>query len=220
MARKFGVNMVVLHDIFDGKSVNHHELNNPFAQLKNEESGDFDLEKEINAILDFINKNKKLFFLVISSNHDDFLDRWLKNTDWRKSLNKRAYLKFANIVANGEAPKGVINYVLEKYTKNTTCLSLNSSFRLHGWELSQHGHLGTNGSRGSVAQFKNLNTKTITAHSHTPAREDGSVVVGTLTKKRLNYNNGASSWMHSNVLIYPNGKASHLNIINGRYTTL
>jgi hypothetical protein len=37
---------------------------------------------------------------------------------------------------------------------------------------------------------------------------------------RLGYNNGASSWMHSNAIMYPNGKVSQLNIIKGRYTTL
>lgn len=220
IARKFKTDLVVIHDIFDGATVNHHEINNPFAQLRNELKKDFNLETEIKNVVKFFKKHDDLDFLVISSNHDDFLDRWLKNTDWRKNPNRMAYLKYANIVAQNKAPNGVIPYILQKKTKNVKCLGLNNSYRLNGWELSQHGHIGVNGSRGSVSQFKNLNTKTITGHSHTPAREDGSVVVGTLTNKRLGYNNGASSWMHSNVLMYPNGKVSHINLINGKYTTL
>jgi hypothetical protein len=220
IARKLKVNKIVLHDIFDGKSVNHHELKNPFAQLRNEQTGEHDLEAEIDNVIGFLNDNKDLNFLIISSNHDDFLDRWLQSNDWRKSGNRKAYLKYANIVANDLAPNGIIQYVINESTNNAECLGLNSSYRVNGWELSQHGHIGVNGSRGSVAQFKNLNTKTITAHSHTPAREDGSIVVGTLTNKRLGYNNGATSWMHSNVILYPNGKASHINLINGKYTTL
>ena len=220
IAKKFNCEIIVLHDIFDGKSINHHELNNPFAQLRNEETGDNNLENEISNVVDFLNSNKNFNFLVISSNHDNFIDRWLQSNDWRKNYNRKAFLKYANIVANNLAPDGIIPYILAENTSNTKCLGLNNSYRLLGWELSQHGHLGVNGSRGSVNQFKTLNTKTITAHSHTPERIDGSVSVGTLTKKRLNYNNGASSWLHSNVLMYPNGKVSHINLINGRYTTL
>jgi len=83
-----------------------------------------------------------------------------------------------------------------------------------------HGHIGANGSRGGVIQFKNLNTKNITGHTHSPCREDGHSSVGTLTHLRVGYNKGASSWMNTNVVIYPNGKSQHVHIINNKYTTL
>ena len=70
--------------------------------------------------------------------------------------------------------------------------------------------------------MKNLNTKLITGHSHTCERLDGLVTVGTMTKLRMNYNNGLSSWNHANAVIYPNGKVQ-LIIINKdtyKYTTL
>ena len=222
MARYFNVDHVILHDICEGKAVNHHELNNPFIQMQKEEDGTIDLEKELNSIVDFINDNNDLYFVVVESNHNDFINRWLVNTDWRKSPNRRAYLKYASAVADGLAPKGIIPYVLDNNVtdRNCICLGVNDSYRLLDWELAIHGHIGQNGSRGSIVQFKNLNTKTITGHTHSPAREDGSLIVGTLTKLRMGYNVGASSWMHSNVIIYPNGKASHINIIKGRYTTL
>jgi hypothetical protein len=220
MAYNFDVDKIIIHDILDGKSISHHELNNPFIQMENELTGKGDLEAELNSVVDFINENNDFNFIVVSANHNDFVDRWLNNTDWRKVPNRRAYLKYANIVADGLAPKGIVAYVLENQTSNCKCLGINDSCRLLDWELAMHGHIGQNGSRGSVTQFKNLNTKTITGHSHTPAREDGSVVVGTLTNLRLGYNNGASSWMHSNAIMYPNGKVSQLNIIKGRYTTL
>jgi len=220
MAFDFDVQKIVLHDIFNGKSVSHHELNNPFLQMENEQTGKGNLEAELQGVVKFINDNNDFDFIVVSANHNDFVDRWLCSTDWRKTPNRRAYLKYANIVADGLAPKGIVAYVLENETYNCECLGVNDSYRLLDWELAMHGHIGTNGSRGSVTQFKNLNTKTITGHSHTPAREDGSVVVGTITNLRLGYNNGASSWMHSNAIMYPNGKVSQLNIIKGKYTTL
>ena len=153
------------------------------------------------------------------SNHNDFLDRFLKNSDWRKSTNRAKYLELANIVMQGHAPKGIIPYLLDANTENVTSIGYNDSYRVFGWELGLHGDFGNAGSRGSVIQFKNLNTKTITGHQHSPQREDGSIVAGTLTKLRLGYNKGLSSWMQGVVVMYPNGKCSHIHFINNRFTT-
>lgn len=128
------------------------------------------------------------------------------------------YLELANVVASGKAEKGVFNYLIEKSgNKRIKTYAYGDSLRIKGWELALHGDYGANGSRGGINQFKNLSTKTITGHTHTPRREDGSIVVGTLTKLRLGYNSGLSSWMNGIVVIYPNGKASNINFINGRY---
>lgn len=41
--------------------------------------------------------------------------------------------------------------------------------------------------------------------------------VGTLSGLRVGYNKGASSWMHANALIYPDGKAQLVYIVKGKY---
>jgi len=220
MAEDFNVKEVIVHDIFDGKSVSHHEINNPFLQLENERNGTGNLMNEIENIVQFFNEHKNLNFIAVRSNHDDFLDRWLINVDWRKNPNREAFLFFAMATATGVAPKGVIPYVLEDRCKNVKALGINDSHRILGWETGIHGHLGANGSRGTAIQFKNLNTKTITGHTHSPIRVEGHASVGTLTEIRVGYNNGATSWMNTNILMYPNGKISHINIIKGKYTTL
>ncbi len=220
LARDMMCERVILHDIFDGKSISHHEANNPFVLLESEKNDLLDLEAEIERMVGFIKDNDDLNYVVVRSNHDDFLDRWLINTDWRKQANKSAYLYYAMVLSSGKAPKGVIPYVLESRCKNVIGLGINDSYRVMNWELSIHGHLGSNGSRGSAIQFKQLNTKNITGHTHTPTREDGHLSVGTLTKLRIGYNNGASAWLNTCVVIYPTGKASHINIIKGKYTNL
>ena len=85
-----------------------------------------------------------------------------------------------------------------------------------------HGDLGSNGSRGSATQFMKLNTKMITAHTHSPSRFDNVICTGTTTKLRLSYNKGASGWLQSHVIIFPNGKCQHINFIgkNKKYTTI
>jgi hypothetical protein len=79
--------------------------------------------------------------------------------------------------------------------------------------LGQHGDVGSNGSRGSLNQYRTLNTKIIVGHYHSPGRKDGAIAVGTSTKLRVGYNNGPSSWLQSHVIIHEDGKAQHINFI-------
>jgi len=208
----------ICHDIFDGESVSHHDKNDPFKMLFKEEEGLDVLSVEIEGMMKWIEKRLKYNLVFTRGNHEDFLDRWLKFSDWRKEGNKKDYLKYANIVAERLAPKGVIPYLIEeRFGDSIITLGIDDSFRILEWELSIHGHIGASGSRGGHTQFKNLNTKNVTAHGHHPHREDGHLAVGTLTKLKLGYNVGMSNWMHSNVLIYPDGKAQHVHLVNGKF---
>ena len=211
---------VVLHDLFDGHSVNHHERKNAFKILEREQDGSLDLEDEIKYMHRWLRRFDDIPLVVIRANHDDFLDRWLINSDWKNEGNKKLYWELGSIKAQGLAPKGVIPYLIEQAHTGVKVTGYNDSFRVLDWELGLHGDKGTNGSRGSLNQFKHLNTKTVTAHSHSPGREDGALAVGTLTKRRLGYNEGLSSWFESFVAIYPNGKAHHINFVKERFTTL
>ena len=100
---------VVLHDVFDGMSINHHELSDPFIQYSKEINNRNSLEKEISEMikgLKYFEKYKNV--VIVRSNHDDFLDRWLKNEDWRKqptTKNSKLYMKYGTML-------------LEQYEKN------------------------------------------------------------------------------------------------------
>lgn len=221
LAEKLNCKDVILHDVFNGHSISHHERNNPFVLMKREEDGSDNLFKELHNVLDFFNEYHDYNFTVVKSNHDVFLDRWLNDVDWRKSNNKMAYLKLANLLADSKNDKGVLDLYLEACgVENAFCLGINDSYTVGGIECGQHGHIGANGSRGGSNQFKELNTRIITGHSHSPIRIDGHSAVGTLTHLRVGYNSGASSWMNTNIAVYPNGKYQHINIINNKYTTL
>jgi hypothetical protein len=109
--------------------------------------------------------------------------------------------------------KGVIPALInEKYPQYKT-LGRNDSYRVKNWELGQHGDVGSNGSRGSLQQYRNLNTKIVVGHYHSPGRKDGALAVGTSTKLRVGYNTGPSSWLQSHVIIHKDGKAQHINFI-------
>lgn len=221
MAKSLNCSKVILHDVFNGHSISHHERNQPFTLMNRERDGSDDLLQELQEMVEFFDKYSDFFFVMVRSNHDEFLDRWLNDVDWRKMNNKYAYLKLASSLSDDKLNKGVIPmFINEQNIENVCCLGIDESYRIADIECGMHGHKGANGSRGGVIQFKNMNTKNITGHTHTPCREDGHSSVGTLTHLRVGYNTGPSSWMNSNIVVYPNGKHQHIHIINNKYTTL
>lgn len=222
-------NHVVLHDVFDGDSISHHQMKDPFLQYGKEVNGTNDLKKEIDSVMACLKpfeKHKNV--VIVRSNHDDFLDRWLKNEDWKKQptlKNSRLYMQLSDILLEQYAKNpmcvdGVIpTLIKQKYPKFIT-LNRSDSYKVKGgWELGQHGDFGSNGSRGSLLQFRRLNTKIVVGHYHSCGRKDGALAVGTSTKLRVGYNSGPSNWIQAHVIIHEDGKAQHLCFINGEFTT-
>lgn len=225
---------VVLHDVFDGDSISHHQMKDPFVQYGKEVNGTNDLGKEIEDMmvqLGRFNKFKKV--VIVRSNHDDFVDRWLKNEDWKKQPTFKNAPLYMDLSArllrqygqNVNKVKGVIPELINERFPDYITLGRNESYKVKNWELAQHGDIGSNGSRGSLLQFRNLNTKIIVGHYHSPGRKDGALSVGTSTRLRVGYNNGPSSWLQSHVIIHSDGRVQHIIFTedkNGNvgYTTL
>jgi hypothetical protein len=218
---------VILHDVFDGSSISHHEMKNPFAQYRKEVKGTNSLGDEVDYMMNELGKFKHFKNVVIvRSNHDDFIDRWLQNGDWKQQptpKNSLLYMEYSQMLLRQYAEdvdvKGVIPELINKIYPDYNTLGRSDSYIVNGWELGQHGDYGANGSRGSLLQFRKLNTKIVVGHYHSPGRKDGALAVGTSTHLRVGYNTGPSSWLQSHVFIYKNGKAQHINFINGEFTT-
>jgi hypothetical protein len=214
---------VILHDVFDGTSISHHEEKDPFLQYQKELDGTNSLKKEVDDMLAGLADFEDYNTVIVRSNHDDFVDRWLKNTDWRKTVtpkNSLEYMLYSAAILGGDAPNGVIPWVINKAYPHFITLGRSDSYIVNGWELGQHGDIGASGSRGSLQQFRKLNTKIVVGHYHSPGRKDGALAVGTTSKLRCGYNIGPSSWLHSHVIIHEDSKAQHINFIKGEYTTL
>jgi hypothetical protein len=218
---------VVLHDVFDGYSISHHTMKDPFVQYRKELLGTNSLKDELDLMVGILNRfNHFKNVIIVRSNHDDFLDRWLKDGDWKKqptAKNSMEYMEFSYKLLRQYATqthvKGVIPEVINDRFPNFITLGRTSSYIIKDWEVGQHGDVGANGSRGSLAQYRKLNTKIIVGHYHTPGRVDGALAVGTSTKLRLEYNMGPSSWLQSHVIIHKDGKAQHIHFIEGEFTT-
>lgn len=217
------------HDLLDGDSINHHHDGNPFLAAHKRAFGLDNAEQEVLEAIDFLvahTGGRKS--VVVPSNHDDFLQRWLSRADWRQDpTNAEFYLETALAMVrqakdrNTNAEKlNAFAYWIHKrigYGDHIRCLKNDESFSVAGIELGMHGDHGPNGARGSLRNLRRLGTKSIIGHSHSPGIDEGAYQNGTSTKLRLGYNVGPSSWLNSHTVIYSNGKRCLINIINGKW---
>jgi hypothetical protein len=221
--KKLKPEVVAISDIFEGKSISHHDREDPFIQYEKEINGDNSLKKEIDIMLGELKRFEDYNVVIIKSNHDTFVDRWLKAIDWRKPTtykNSLEYMQFCTAILSGEAKNGIIPWVINKSFPKIKTLGYNDSFTVNDFELSQHGDFAANGARGSIGNFRALNTKLVIQHSHSPKRFDNVLQVGCSCKLDMDYLKGPSSWMHSHVLLMPNKKATHIFFNDGEFTTL
>ena len=220
-----GITNSVLHDVWDSKSINVHNLKDPIVQHELMKNGEDDLKKEFAQLveeLDWFSKNMKET-LVIGSNHDDMLDRALVQSDWRANLkNAEFFLKCLRLKLSGKATKGVIPYTINKKFNNVIALGVDESFIKYGVELALHGHKGPNGSRGSITSFAKLPMPCVIGHSHSPGIKKNCYQVGVSCKLDQGYNKGLSSWAYASTTLNKRGirQMILLNKETLTYTTL
>ena len=139
--RSYKPQSVCLHDVFDGYSINHHEKNSPFTLMEKEKRGQLSLEGELDYAVEALDNLTQEFrkdteFVLVYSNHDDFLDRYLDSNDWRKNPNKSIYLELAYKKSKGLFPKGTFAGFVEEFFKRDGFVYLdeNDSYRIGEFE--------------------------------------------------------------------------------------
>lgn len=208
---------VFLHDLFDMRSRNHHNLkDNHFLVDALGQS----VENDIGAAANFLNGLTEAFpntdFYVIRSNHDEALQRWVKNgSGFPDPVNLR-YWHELNAAALLHIEKGVpfdvFAFALFRaggnlaQNKRVHFIQEDESVIFHGIEYGMHGHLGPNGARGNPRGFRQLGRRANTGHTHSAGILDGVWTAGVLGSLDMGYNKGPSSWSCSHIITYPNGK--------------
>lgn len=213
---------VFWHDLFDGYSCNPHSSMQYLTRAKMHDK--LSIENELKLVGEYITNMKNKHpnveeFIVVRSNHDLFLDRYLESGEYTKDpVNYELCHKLAVAKFNHHNP---LKYGLEMLgfdLSKVTFLEEDDSYRVSGYECGQHGHRGSNGVRNpSNAGLEVAYGKGVFGHSHTGGKLRKIFRVGTSTNKKLGYNKGASSWTHTFCLIYPDGSAQLVNDINGKF---
>ena len=221
LMKTLSVKTLVLHDVFDGKSISHHDQHRKVYRSMLFEKGKLSLEKELEVLAQDLNAFGKLVkeIAIVESNHDDFLPRYLEDGRW---INEAHNYKMASLL-NAEMVKG--NRPLVEGAKmcglkaeNIKFLRKDDSFKIARVELGDHGDKGSNGAKGSLPSMERAYGNSISGHSHSPEILRGAWQVGTTSKLQLDYNRGgSSSWFHTSCLLYKNGSRQLINIVDGKW---
>jgi hypothetical protein len=220
---------LVFHDLHDGYARNPHHRHDPFAEIAKRQADMHLVKKEVQDDVNWLSyrcQGRK--GVVVASNHDNFFARWIMDTDWRRDPdNASFYLETAKVMVDsvqmseqGASRIDPFTYWVERWKgedDDIRCLGRDESFMLGGVELSLHGDMGPNGTRGTRNNLRRIGVKSIVGHSHSPGIEEGCYQAGTSTHLRLEYNHGPSSWLNAHVILYANGKRAILPIIDGAW---
>ena len=219
---------IVAHDVGDGYAGNPHHLGNPFISQAKFKAGRKDWLAEIKRTVDWLKeKSVNREVVVVPSNHNDFLNRWIQATDWRQDPTNAAFyletaavmVESAKMTIGGAEYLDPFEYWVNKLKgkSNVTVLKRNESLIIGGNECGLHGDKGPNGARGSLKNLSRLGVKAIAGHTHVPGIEEGLYQVGTSSVLRLEYTHGPSSWQNTHSVVYANGKRALITIIDGRW---
>lgn len=207
----------VLHDLFDASSCNPHERDNPHALYHRRDR--LNVQRELEEVRCWLEDTDRAGTdtVVVASNHDDMLDRWLKGPQryvLPENLQIWHYLNF--LVLSERIPALHAYFDDESICVPVRFLRIDESYRVEGIELGMHGHLGPNGSRGSRANLARIGTRSMIGHSHGPGIYKGVYQVGTTSVLDPDYTKGPSGWFHTCAQITARGKRQMIHFVHGR----
>jgi hypothetical protein len=218
-----------VHDLTDFKARNHHNIRNPhfLAEMHFEATGnvEYGMEQAAASLEDL--EREWCQTVVVESNHDQAFRRWLSEADIRTDPENAEYFHRSNAELFKEIREGnprfhIFEWAVREFAdlSNTIFLDEDDSFVIcgeNGIECGMHGHRGPNGARGNPNALRNLGRKCNVGHTHSAAILDGIYVAGLSCKMDMGYNKGPSSWSHSHIVTYPNGKRTIITMKNGKW---
>jgi hypothetical protein len=213
----------VIHDGYNGTSISHHDEGKLLTLAVKANYNKLSLKDELETYAkDIAWISKKVNVIVVASNHDEHLDRYLNEGRYvNHPYNHRLSLELAMAYLDEKSPVEYFtrNYLKHMKLSNVRWLKRDESYQVGGVELGAHGDKGANGSRGGIASMENAYSQVVFGHSHTPQILRGAWCVGTSTPPAPDYGTGPSSWMNTHCLVYDNGMRQLINLINGSFTT-
>jgi len=214
---------IVRHDVLDMYAGSHHHEKNPMVQFKKFHTNQDDVEAELNYTADFINRTtpKNSISLIVPSNHHDHFLQWLNRVNEKKDHKNAMFALEMNYAMRKAALEGrdydpFQLFLNDKLTCNHELLSRNEARLIGGVDVSQHGDVGTNGSRGSARGLARATYKMSIGHGHGARICQGVWQAGVSTGK-LEYERGLSDHSNTHILQYANGKRAMIDIIEGRW---
>lgn len=214
-----------VHDLYDMHAANHHNTNSFHRRYRlfvNEQHRVLD---ELRLTAEFVRKAHRdgVKMVIVRSNHDDALERWLDAADYRDDLENaeiylEAQLEWVKQVRKGNDNWMMLEWALRRFEipEDVTFLGRDESYLIcRSIECGNHGDDGPNGSRGSLNSFHKMGRKQNLGHLHTARIRDGVYFTGLCATP--DYRRGPNSHSVSHIVTYPNGKRTIVTMLNGKW---
>lgn len=220
----------IMHDIFSMRSRGHHEMKDFHALYEKRAAGMDSVEAEVAECAEFLRSSSRKWCetVIVLSNHDRHLNRWLRDEDPRKDLlnaKYHAHLQetLLDAIDRREVSFNVLAFALgEKgLPESVRFLGEDESFVIcrdvdGGIECGLHGDLGSGGARGSTRNLTKLGRPLIKGHDHTAAIRENVYSVGACSLE-FPYMKGPSAHSVSHVVTFPNAKRQIVTMWRGRW---
>lgn len=223
-----------IHDLLDFSRRSHHNIKDPYFFLEQHVTKKESVEDELTGCRKFLEeiKRKETLTVVVDSNHDRHLDRWLSEQDGRKDpVNARVWSRLnslkVDLIYNG------IGNQLFRYAVNDMDAGWEAKYNVKflledegfitarnyagGIENGMHGDRAGNGSKGNIRSFAKMGRRSNVGHSHVCGIFQGCYMAGTNSKLKLKYNHGASSWTQSDIVTFENSKRCIVTFAFGKW---
>jgi hypothetical protein len=219
---------MIFHDVCDFDARSHHDRRDHHRRFAQMALGSGDVAAELTASAEFLAATRRDWAqsIVVGSNHDGHIVRWLRESDFREDPTNaifflEASLQLHNRLALGQSSDGIFEATLRRLSVDGLAgvrfLRIGESLRIAGIETGIHGHVGADGRQGDIRFFERLAVKATLGHTHRPGTRDGIYYSG-VCQTDLTYARGPiTNWAIGHVVTYPTGARQHLIFIDGAF---
>jgi hypothetical protein len=221
------------HDLLDFEARNHHRKGDHHFRFRMIQRGTDRVEDAIEACGRLLRLAERPWStsVVVPSNHHDALERWLREADPREDAANALFWFRANTaiyeaIEREEPAFDVFRWALARSDaramEDIVFPPRGGSYIVcqasGGIECAFHGDQGVNGARGSPQNLTRVAVRMNTGHTHSASIMDGVYTGGLCGLMDQGYNNEAlSSWSHTQIVTYPNGRRSLVTIVDGKW---
>lgn len=220
------------HDLLDFRARNHHRRGDHVHMKRMSVLGTESVDGELGLCTRFLRATQHDWCrsVVVASNHNDALLRWLRETDPRyDALNLKVWcelnMEWHRRIETADNGFDLFRYALSRHDArlldDIVFVPRNGSYLIcqdrGGIECGAHGDEGPNGSRGSMLNLNRVSIRMTVGHGHSAGILDGIHMVGLCGLMDQSYNSGPSGWSHTQGVTYPNSRRTLITIQDGKW---
>jgi hypothetical protein len=215
------------HDTINFTARSPHSFSDHYFRFSQFHHGTDSVEEDLRLCGNVLKEMQRPFsqIVVVNSNHDIHFKKWLSQADYKTDPVNAIFFLKCQLALYQAIERGDNNFSIFEYSikemfpelKDIRFLKQDEKFQILGIEMGQHGHLGSNGSKGSTTIYRKIGLRYNIGHQHSAGIKDGVYVAGTFSEMDMGYNAGNSSWSQSCIVTYPNSKRTIVTIRNGKW---